>query len=104
VSKLRLMVSMELDDEDKLDSIMPIEMPSKPDFPWGLRICLTEAEFEKLKLDPTDAEVGGIFHMHGLARITSVSHTEGENGKCCRVEATIEDLAIESEDEENEKD
>ena len=37
---------MELDDEDKLDAIMPIPMDNKPDFPYGLRICLTEKEPE----------------------------------------------------------
>src|ERR1700692_4485369 len=95
------MTSMELDDEEKLDAVMPLPMPNKPDFPYGLRICLTEAEFEKLKLDPEEAEVGGIFHLHGLARITSVSMTDSPEGKCCRVEAQIEDLAIESEDMEN---
>lgn len=95
------MVSMELDDEEKLDAAMPLPMSSRPDFPFGLRICLTEAEFAKLKLDPAEAEVGGMFHLHGLARVTSVSLTDSDNGKCCRVEAQIEDLAIESEDAEN---
>jgi hypothetical protein len=94
------MQSMELDDEEKLDSILPMPM-DKPDYPFGLRICLTEAEFEKLKLDPSEAEIGGMFHLHGLARVTSVSMTDGPNGKCCRVEAQIEDLGIESEDAEN---
>lgn len=102
-AKMRAMQSMELDDEDKLDTIMPIPMASKPDYPYGLRICLTEKEFEKLKLDPSAAEVGGMVHLHAMARITSVSSSEGEMGHCCRVELQIENLAIESEDEENEE-
>jgi hypothetical protein len=89
------MVSMELDDEEKIDAVAPIPMPSKPDFPHGLRICLTERELEKLDIDHTEAFVGGVFHGFFMARITSVS----VNG----VEAQIEDLAIESEDEENEE-
>ena len=44
------MVSMELDDEDKLDAPMPIKMPNKPDFPYGLRICLNEKELKKIGL------------------------------------------------------
>lgn len=97
------MKSMELDDESKMDTLMPLPMPT-PDFPCGLRGCLTEDEFEKLDVDPEDAEVGGIFHMHALARITNVSHSQGPDGeKCCRVEFQIEDLAIESEDAENEE-
>jgi hypothetical protein len=91
----RKLTSMELDDEDKLDA-MPV-LDQKPDYPYGLRICLTGKEFEKLDLDPRDAERGAIFHGHFLARVTAVSDTEGG----CRVEAQIEDLAIESEDEED---
>lgn len=96
-----VMQSMELDDEDKLDAAMPIAMPDKPDYPYGLRISLSEKEFKKLELDPADATVGGICHGHFLARVTSVSASEGEGGKCFRVELQIEDIAIESEDEEN---
>lgn len=99
-----IMKSMEMDDESKLDAIMPIPMSTKPDFPYGLRICLCEKEFAKLELDPADAVVGGMVHGHFMARITSVSASEheGSDGSSCRVEMQIEDLAIESEDEENE--
>lgn len=97
------MRSMEMDDDEKLDTVMPIPMTDKPEFPYGLRICLTEKEFAKLDLDPSAAEVGGIFHLHGLARVTCVTENDGPEGKTCRVEAQIEDLSIESEDEENEE-
>lgn len=97
------MISMELDDEDKLDAVMPIAMAQKPDFPYGLRICLTEKELDKLDLDHADAIVGGLVHGHFLARITSVSAEEKDSGMTCRIELQIEDLAIESEDEENEE-
>lgn len=105
------MKSLELDDEDKLDAAMPIPMPSKPDFPYGCRICLTEKEFEKLGLDSKDAVIDGMIHGHFMGRITSVSHTESSGGatggsdgeSCCRVEIQMEALAIESEDEENEQ-
>jgi len=77
-------------------------MPDKPDFPYGLRICLTDKELKKLDLDASDAKVGEIFHLHGLARITSISSSKNEDGsECCRIEAQIEDLDIESEDAEN---
>lgn len=95
------MVSMELDDEGKLDAPEPIR-PMKPDFPWGLRITLTSDELDKLELDPKDAFVGGMVHGHFMARITSVS----SNCEPCednhRVEMQIENLAIESEDAEDE--
>ncbi len=96
-----IMKSMELDDEEKIDAPMPIPT-EKPDYPWGLRISLTQAELDKLNLDPDDAVVGGIFHLFGMARITYVSQSEDENGSCCRIEAQIESLGVESEDEENE--
>jgi hypothetical protein len=96
------MQSMELTDDEKLDAVMPIPMSEKPEFPYGLRICLTEKEFDKVGLDGADAEVGGMFHGHFLARVTSVNSTkDASGGKCYRVEAQIEDLAIESEDAEN---
>lgn len=99
------MADMEMDDEDQLDAMLPIAMPERARYPYGLRICLTEKEFEKLGLDPRDAVVGGICHGHFLARVTSVSANETEGGdNCCRIELQIEDLAIESEDEENDKD
>jgi len=99
----RSMKSMELSDEEKLDFIAPIELPDLPEFPYGLRITLTHNEFEKLELDPDEAEVGALFHGHFIARVTSVNTSDGDFGKCCRVEAQIEDLEIESEDEENQE-
>lgn len=97
------MTDMEMDDEDQLDAAMPITMPERARYPYGLRISLSEKEFEKLGLDPRDAVVGGICHGHFLARVTSVSANETEGEACCRVELQIEDLSIESEDEENDK-
>lgn len=97
-----VMQSMELGDEDKLDACLPMPC-AMPDFPYGLRITLSEKEFAKLELDPSDAVVGGIFHGHFLARITAVSAEQRDGGNSCRVEAQIEDLMIESEDDENDK-
>lgn len=96
-----VMVSMELDDEEQLDMCCPIPVSDRPRFPWGLRITLTDAEFRKLKLDPTDAFVGGTIHGHFMARITSCSANETEGGEQHRIELQIEDLCIESEDAEN---
>ena len=98
---LRPLTSMEYDDEDSLDACCPMPMPCKPDYPYGLRITLTDKELEKLKIDHADAFVGGTFHGHFMARVTSVSADENSDRKSCRLEAQIEDLAIESEDEES---
>ena len=102
--KLMPLKSMEMDDEDKLDTVMPIPLPEKPDHPYGLRICLTGKELEKLGLDADDAEVGSIIHLHALARVTDVSSSDGTMGKSSRVELQITDMCcVESEDEENEE-
>lgn len=93
------LVSMEMDDEDKMDAQMPILMPDKPDFPYGLCISLTSPELEKLGIDVTEATVGGMFHLEGLARITSISMNDGPDGQCCRLEAQIEDMAVLGGDE-----
>lgn len=100
---MKQMVDMEMDDEEKLDAAMPIPMSDKPRWPYGLRICLTEAELKKLGFDASEAEVGGTVHITGaMGEITSVSCDESDSGKHCRIEIQIQKLAIESEDAENE--
>lgn len=96
-----VMTSMELDDDQSYDAAMPIPMQDKPRFPYGLAICLTQDEFDKLGLDPVEAVIGGMVHLHAMARITSVRMSQDEGGDSCRVELQIENLAVESEDEEN---
>ena len=93
----QIMHSMELDDEEKLDFNAPLPV-DKPEFPYGLRITLTGDELAKLDLDQSGAFVGGIIHGHFLGRITCVRC----DGDSSRVEVQIENLAIESEDAEDE--
>lgn len=95
---------MELADEDKLDCTIPCasDKPMLPQFPWGLRISLTERELETLDLDPAGAQVGGMVHGHFMARITSASIDQNQDGKTRhRIELQIEQMCVESEDEEN---
>jgi len=54
------MVDLELDDEDRIDTFLPIAMPDKPQYPCGVRICLTHVEIAKLGLDIGDCDVGDI--------------------------------------------
>lgn len=102
----RPMISMELDDEAQLDAPVPVMgldgKPGKPRYPYGLRISLEDAQLKAIKLDPADCMMGGVVHIHGLARITSVSLNETESGQHSRVELQIEEMCcIESEDAEN---
>ncbi len=100
------MANMELSDEDRLDTAYPMACgPDKgPAYPYGLKICLTEKELEKLNLDHTSAQVGGMIHLHAMARITSVSQDDRADGLSVRIEAQIEDMSVESEDDEDEAD
>lgn len=93
------LVDMEMDDEDQLDCPMPITMPEKPRYPYGLRISLTHNELEKLGLD-ADCEVGDMIDMRAFGTVTSVSISDDSGGKSCRVEIQLEKLAVESELEE----
>lgn len=102
MAKMLPMVSMAMSPEDRMETAMPVPaMIDKPEYPWGLRICLTHKELEKMDLDPAGAVVGGIVHLHALARITDVTMSDGQSGNSCRVEMTITDMCIESEEEEN---
>lgn len=92
------MVSMELDDESKLDLAMP-SLP-QPDYPWGLKLCLTSAELEKLGIDVKDASVGDYFHIVARACVTSISSTDGPDGPCNRLEAQIEEMAVPDQDDD----
>jgi len=98
------MASMEMSDEEKLDQIMPMAMPARPDFPPSLCIALTERELGKLGCDPTRFKNGDLVHlMQCFARVTNVSHNDGEMGKTCRIELQIENLEIENESVEDEE-
>lgn len=89
------LTSMELTDDQKYDAVQPMPLPDKPDFPYGLSICLTTAECEKLGIDPTEATINASFSFMATARITSVSMSQSENsGECHRIEAQIEDMGI----------
>lgn len=97
------MVSLELDDEDMLDMDCPIgiPMPDRPKYPYGTQIVLGDKELEKLGCDVGDAFVGGMIHIHAMARVTSVSQNDTEGGKRSRVELQIEAMCVEGEDAEN---
>lgn len=101
-AKMYPMVNLELDDEDSMDTACPLPISDKPKYSYGLRICLTNPELEKLDVDPSEAFVGAIIHIHALAEITCVSSSEMESGeKQNRIEATLTHMCLESEDEEN---
>lgn len=94
------LVDMELDDEDKLDAVTPIPT-ARPDYPYGLRICLTDKELAKLGLSD-DCEVGDMIDMRCFGTVTSFSKNDSGEGSSCRVEIQIEKMAVENEMTEDE--
>lgn len=102
MARPNVMTSMELDDDAVADMPTPIDIPmsQRATFPYGLRICLTDKELEKMGIDVSDAKIGGMMHMHAMGRVTSVSSEAREGGKSERLEIQIEDLCIECEDDE----
>ena len=88
-------VDLALTDEEKLDSAMPIPTPM-PEYPFGCRICLCDAELDKLDIEEMP-DVGDIIDMRVFARVTSIS--AGMQGR--RIELQIVQI-FDFEDENDE--
>lgn len=92
------MVDMELDEEDKYEMMggcLP-SVSNQPDYPYGLKICLTEKELVKLGLKP-NCDVGDVIDLRAFATVTSVSTERRGEKDTARVELQIERLALENE-------
>lgn len=74
------------------------------EYPYGLCIRLTESEIDRLQVDHKDWEVGDIFDLRAMARVTSISENETEAGMRCGVELQIIMLGCESETAEDGED
>lgn len=93
------MTDMRRTDAEKEAAIMPMEY-QEADYPYGLKICLTTDELQKLDMED-GVEVGDYLHLHAFARVTSVSENEVNGVATKRVELTLTHIEAESEDEEN---
>lgn len=88
------MVDMELDDEETEDTVQPYfkDKVRGPQYPYGLRICLTDRELKKLGLEMPEG-TGEMIGFKVYACVTSVSSSQYEDGKKCeRVELQIEQM------------
>ena len=93
------LVSMELDDEDKMDWPMPMPMSERPDYPYGLKITFSEKELKKLSLGVP--EIGDMIDMRVFGSVTSVSiDKRADSEESCRVEIQLEKIAAEDENKE----
>lgn len=99
MDKIPAMVDMAATPDEEQE----ILSPSPPKYPYGLCISLCQDELEKLGLEEEELSVGDMIHLHALAKVTSVSSYESEDGSHDRVELVLAYIAAEDEDEENEE-
>lgn len=85
---------------DKADMCVPMDSPQDL-YPYGLCLSLDEESLEKLNLDDAP-DVGDSILMMCVARVTSASKRETNEGTKSRIELQITDIAIEGEEEEEE--
>lgn len=99
MKRLSGFVDMAMDEKEKQEYMNPSANP--PKYPYGLCVSLCQEELEKLGLDTEDLSVGDMLHLHSLAKVTSVSSLDSENGSHKRVELVLAYISAEDEDEEN---
>jgi hypothetical protein len=88
-------VSLELDDDDRLDMAMPA-IPQGPQFHPGQRISFDERILTKLGIKEMP-EKDDLLDIRGFARVTFVG--DGDQGR--RLECQFEIMAIEDESQED---
>jgi hypothetical protein len=87
------MVNLQLTAAERLDTAPAPAVESVPEYPWGLRIVLTQRELPRLGL-AADCAIGDTLEFRASARVTGVNRTEGAMGPEDRVELQITDMAI----------
>lgn len=88
-------VDLELDDEDQLDTLMPIAMP-RPDYPPGLIIHLRDAQLDALGMD-ADCDEGAEITFRARAVVKSVHKEAG----CCCVMLQIEKMRVREDEDDD---
>jgi hypothetical protein len=91
------MVSLELSDDDKIDTACPPALADVPDYPWGMRITLTHRELEKIGKE-ADCRPGDMLEFRAVARVIGVYRNDGPMGPEDRVELQIEQMAVETDE------
>lgn len=100
---LTKLVDMRKTPAEKLEDANCMTLGAVNEYPYGLCLSLGNDELDKLGADHTDLTVGDIVDLRAMARVTSISENETEEGKKCRVELQIVMLGAELESEEDEE-
>lgn len=97
---MRKMVDMKRSAEEKAEASMPMGSWEMSDYPPNLSISLTHDDLAKLDLDD-DCEPGDMIDIRAMGQVTSVSKTETNGEKCCRVEIQLTHIGLENEETED---
>ena len=98
------MKDMRRTDAEKIAADSPftnsaVTGPTGPDYPYGLRIRLNQDDLDKLDLDG-GCQVGDMIDLRAFAKVINVSSEEVGGKMSCSIELQIQQLAVESEEEE----
>lgn len=93
------LVDLALSQEEKHETDMPLVSPGGENYPWGLRLTLTEVELEKLGMSG-DCEVGDMLDIRCFATVCSIAKSDGPTGPTCRIELQVEKMMVENESTE----
>lgn len=96
-------VDMALTEAEQKERNSPVMLPSGdgPRYPYGLCICLTHDELDKLGMD-SDLRSGDVVEMDIRCKVTSVTETDRDGAESCRVELQITGIAVDGEGEDEE--
>lgn len=97
------LIDMRKTAEEKAEECSPMTLGNVNEYPFGLCLRLTESELDRLSVDADSIEVGEIYDMRAMVRVTSVSCNETEDGERRCVEAQIVMMGVESEDSEDQE-
>lgn len=79
----------------------PVSPGQLQKYPYGLCVSLCKDELEKLEIDFDSCCIGDFLHLHSLAKITSKSNNETEEGDNPRLELVLAFLEVEDEGRED---
>lgn len=103
VEKMPRFVDMAQTPEEINSSMPMVADQQQPVYPYGLCICLGNAELEKIGLD-ADCEVGDMLILTCMTKVTSVSKNSTSMGEKNRIELQITGIEAGGDKEEKSED